>query len=119
MSDLHSFESIQPTEYETLEKKVTATKIGSKYYLDVLASFVMSADEDTVETRSMAMKIALDEVSSTVTYVGEAITGTALSAASWRIKRISVTGTVTLIEWADGNGSFDNIWNNRASLSYS
>lgn len=84
-----------------------------------LASVILSALEDSIETRSMAMKIAVDEASATVTYVGEASTGAALSAALWRIKRITVSGTVTIIEWANGNGNFTNVWNNRASLTYS
>lgn len=61
----------------------------------------------------------VDEASATVTYVGEAQPGVAAASALWRIKRITVSGVVTLIEWADGNSDFDNVWNNRASLSYS
>lgn len=56
----------------------------------------------------------------TYTYVGEAEPGSADSAAAWRIKRIETTGTAgTHIEWADGDSSFDNIWDNREALSYS
>lgn len=61
----------------------------------------------------------VDEISSTVTYVGKADPGTSGSAASWQIQRITVSGTITTIEFADGNSDFDNIWNNRASLTYS
>ncbi len=63
--------------------------------------------------------MAIDEASSTVTYVGYAILGTATSAASWQIKKISISGTVTRILWADGNSFYDNIWDDRATLSYS
>jgi hypothetical protein len=97
---------------------VTGTTIGNKRYIDVLASIVLSALEDSIETRSMAMKKAVDEASTTVTYFGEAIPGTSLSSALWRIKRLTVSGTVTITEWADGNGNFDNVWNDRASLTY-
>ncbi len=61
----------------------------------------------------------LDEVSSTVNYIGIAVGGTATSAAAWQIKKLSVTGTVTSILLAGGSASFTNIWDNRASLSYS
>ena len=61
----------------------------------------------------------MDEASSTITYVGEASIGTSSASAAWRIKRITTSGTQTIIEWADGNNNFDNIWDNRASLSYS
>ena len=35
----------------------------------------------------------------------------------WRIKRISTSSGV-IVEWADGNVNFDNVWDDRASLSY-
>lgn len=54
-------------------------------------------------------------------YVGYAVPGTATSSASWKIKRIVSSGTPTdySARFADGNTNFDNIWDNRASLSYS
>jgi hypothetical protein len=55
----------------------------------------------------------------TVIYIGWATEGTATSTAEWRIKRISIASDVYTIEWADGNYSFDNEWDNRATLSYS
>jgi len=55
----------------------------------------------------------------TVTYIGEATTGTTTSSSNWRIKRLTQSGSVLIIEWADGNGNFDNIWDNRTSLTYS
>lgn len=61
----------------------------------------------------------IDEASSTVTYIGEATIATATSSALWRIRRVTVASTVTTVAWADGNSNFDNVWNNRASLSYS
>lgn len=61
------------------------------------------------------VKLLVDAPSSTVTYVCEAAAvGTATSAAGWRIKRITVSGTQTLIQWA-GTGSFDQIADNRAT----
>lgn len=53
----------------------------------------------------------------TYTYVGFAAPGTATSSASWRIKRIVNASGAD--RYADGNGNFDNIWDNRESLSYS
>ena len=53
-------------------------------------------------------------------YRGTANPGTLTSAASWRIERITIAtdGDVTIVH-ADGNDNFDNIWDNRAGLSYS
>lgn len=57
-------------------------------------------------------------------YVGEAAPGVATSTNAWRVKRIEIVldgsgreDTTTL--WADGDGNFDNIWDDRVSLSYS
>ncbi len=60
----------------------------------------------------------LDEASATVTYVGKAPAGTADATAGWKIFKMDTTSGLS-ITWADGNGNYDNVWNNRASLSYS
>ena len=60
----------------------------------------------------------IDEASATVTYIGNAATGTATSAATWQVKKID-DSSGTVITWADGNANFDNIFDNRAALSYS
>jgi hypothetical protein len=58
-----------------------------------------------------------------ISYVGHAHPGSTEASAAWRIKRITSTTvgpqTITKTEYADGNQYFDNIWNNRAALSYS
>lgn len=72
-----------------------------------------------VETQPSLVVEKIDQASATVTYIGQAAPGTATSAAGWRIQRMSVSGTVTTFEYADGDLSFNNIWDNRASLTYS
>lgn len=61
----------------------------------------------------------VDEVSSSVVYVGKAHSGTATSAGSWQIKKITISGTLTTIAFADGDTEYNNSWDNRASLTYS
>lgn len=60
----------------------------------------------------------VDEASATITYVGKALPGTTTSSALWQIQRIDTTGDLT-IKWADGNADFDNVWDDRVSLTYS
>lgn len=60
-----------------------------------------------------------DEVDETTAYKGEAAPGTVTSDATWRIARYTFTGPDVTVEFADGDKNFDNIWDNRASLSYS
>jgi len=82
--------------------------IGKKLeYVDSMGFVVLESDEYTVR---------LDDTG-TYTYVGQATPGTAEAAAVWQVKRI--TNATTTVLFADGNANFDNVWNNRASLSYS
>ena len=53
------------------------------------------------------------------TYVGEALPGTGESEAKWRIKRIEEVGDDFNILWAGGDANFDNIWDDRATFTYS
>lgn len=62
----------------------------------------------------------IDTSNDPVFYIGEAEPGTATSAASWRVLQIdSTTSSAITILYADGDTDFDNIWDNRAALSYS
>jgi len=51
-------------------------------------------------------------------YHGRAVPGELTSAASWQIKRWNLTGDPVVTEYADGDNSYDNVWDNRTSLSY-
>lgn len=70
-----------------------------------------------VLNQSYAMRT--DAASATVTYQGWAAPGTATSAASWRIKRITESTGDFALEFAAGSNAFNQVWDNRASLSYS
>lgn len=56
----------------------------------------------------------------TVAYKCEALPGASAAAAVWRVQKITyaVGGDYT-VQWADGNANFDNVANDRASLTYS
>ena len=60
----------------------------------------------------------LDQVTNNLTYIGEALPGSLDSNAVWRIKRLVETGPDSEITWADGDSDFDNIWDDRLSLTY-
>lgn len=66
-----------------------------------------------------AYALRTSEASATVSYAGKAVPGSITSAAVWQICRITTTGADFVVEWADGDNLFDNIWDNRASLVYS
>lgn len=61
-----------------------------------------------------------NQVSDTIAYLGEAAAGSAASSGVWRIQRLTFSaGGDVDVEWAGGSSAFSNVWNNRASLSYS
>ena len=63
-----------------------------------------------------------DTVSGTILYFAQAVAGALNSAAVWQIQRITFPTPGeddSVIEWADGNIQFDNIWDDRLTLSYS
>jgi hypothetical protein len=65
-------------------------------------------------------EIDQDASTPTLAYVGRAFPGSAKSAAVWQIRKLTFGADGDLgTTWADGNAAFDNIWDDRASLSYS
>lgn len=70
-------------------------------------------DDDAVLTQK------IDVASGTVTYIAQAAPGTLVTTASWRIKKITVTGSITDIQWADGVSTFTKVYDDRASYTYS
>ncbi len=66
---------------------------------------------------AMPWALQLDNTSTmNVTYVGIAAVGSATSAAAWQIKKIDQTSGL-VITWA-GSAAYNQIWNNRTSLTY-
>lgn len=60
----------------------------------------------------------IDDVSASVSYYGFAFAGTATSAASWRIKKKTVSGAITRYSWADGTDANTKVWDDRATYTY-
>lgn len=69
--------------------------------------------------RTNGLAVILDESTAGTTYVGKAPVASSTADNTWQIMRIVEASGVMTITWADGNTVFDNVWNNRASLSYS
>ena len=75
----------------------------------------------TSEIIYTSYSLALDyDATGNLIYFGRAEKGALQSAAVWAINRLDydVNDNLISILWADGNGSFDNVWNNRTVLSY-
>ena len=94
-------------------RSVTGTDIGTdKRALDVIIQ------RTSVSSSSAAQAVRIDTSGST-TYYGFADVGSLDASAVWRIFRETKSGSVTSFTYADGDSNFDNIWDNRVSLSYS
>lgn len=76
-------------------------------------------DPDTGVPVKVAGAVRLDDAGSGITYVGNAVAGAAVGDPVWQIKRIVESAGDITITWADGDSLFDNVWNDRASLTYS
>ena len=50
-------------------------------------------------------------------YIGKAPIGSATSSAVWQVKRVDTTSGAVIL-WADGDDSFDNVFDDYATLSY-
>ena len=62
----------------------------------------------------------IDYASSTISYFGSASPGSATSSSKWQIRRQTKDsqGRTTKIEFAAQKASFDQVWDNRATLTY-
>lgn len=98
-------------------------------YSDRLAGAVpakyVDMGDGTYALRSLADAPKLTQAfdfdgSGNLIYHGEAPMGTSKATAGWRIQKFTYSGdNMTDAQFADGDRKFDNVWNNRASLSYS
>lgn len=94
------------------------------YHLTASQHQALTTDlEQTIELYAMpsyAIQLDQDPLDSSYAYLGQADPGSSTAAAAWRIQKLTfgVDGDLSS-QWADGNSNFDNVWDNRASLSYS
>lgn len=62
--------------------------------------------------------VKLDQFDANTLYIGLAPIATLGSDPGWQIRRFLTTGSVSDLTWADGDQQFDNVWDNRTSLTY-
>ena len=62
--------------------------------------------------------VRIDSSAGTTLYIGKAVIASGTSAAVWQIAKLD-TSSGLIKTWADGDALFNNVWDNRASLSYS
>jgi hypothetical protein len=72
----------------------------------------------STDTEDKRLTVRLDQVSDTLFYVGKALIGKVDADAHWLIIRYTQTGSVLMSEYANGSESFDQVWDDRATLTY-
>lgn len=97
------------------------TKLGASVKVDQngLWNVGLNAGTNTIGSVYPAALASIVDYSSTpgYVYICEALPGTVAGVAGWRISKMDLsTGSV---QWADGDGNFDNIASSRDMLDYS
>jgi hypothetical protein len=59
--------------------------------------------------------LIVDQVSSTLIYLGEGLIGALTSEPKWKVKKIDLSSGIRI---TCASSEFDNIWDNRSSLTY-
>ena len=62
--------------------------------------------------------VIVDAYSTSETFVGKSLPGAQKSDNVWQVFKVYTSGTVTQVLFADGNKNYDNVWDNRLSLTY-
>jgi len=89
----------------------------SRVKLDnALGQVINPATEDSLQPLDYIFRV--DQSSGTVIYIGKGSASASTASAVWRISKVDTSSLLT-VTFADGNGNYDNVWDNRASLSYS
>lgn len=119
---LHMNQYVWDTATLSWVKQIQSVSTGVAADVNIVNASLPVTQSGTWNVNTAATQYAkrYDQVSDTLAYLGDAAVGAGTSSSVWRIQRLQFTtgGSVT-ITFADGNTSFDNVWDNRASLSYS
>jgi len=85
----------------------------------VLAMLPVEWDGGTKIFRAQSSNVAVrfDPTNDPILYLGKAPIGTTTSDAKWQISKLD-TSSGFVKTWADGDADFDNVWDNRTSLTY-
>ena len=80
----------------------------------VVSQSIINAGGDVAQNYTTEV----DTTDPDVTYVGEAAIGSITSSPVWRIQKVEKVGTIISVTFADSNDGFDNVWDDRLSLTY-
>lgn len=82
-------------------------------------TLTLTAAQGPSGSNASTYAVRVDQTDANTVYRGEASAGSAEGASSWRIQKLVISGEDVTITWASGNTTFDKIWTNRLSYTYS
>lgn len=114
-----------PTKPE-IKTKYSAQEILNQSFDEVYRTLViqlLGSDGVSLQRQNasnLALQLDYDGGTNPV-YLGIAAPGSATSASTWQVRKLTFDGNnnITKMEYADGSPEFDQVWDDRASLSYS
>jgi hypothetical protein len=115
--DLYPSKNSAPHEAEIQTCTVAGTKIAADVQVQG-GTVAVSGGEITEDRKQLTKRI--DFISESEFYKGEAVPGSSMAAAVWRVQKVTIAGDGDVQAlWAGGTANFDKVWDNRAALSYS
>lgn len=71
-----------------------------------------------LRTSDVEETLRVDEVSSSLIYVGSAVIGSLEASPVWKIFQVAVSGGAVSIKYANGSNSYNSTWTSRGSITY-
>lgn len=95
--------------------------IVGQHTMSASVPVVIASNQTSIPVSSNDSSYILNMDSSTVgtTYYGWAANGSSNASAVWKIWKMTDSAGIVNLRKADGNDNYDNVWNNRTSLTFS
>jgi hypothetical protein len=101
-----------------LDSLITETENQGGYLSEIRDSSTAILNELQSDISAKRLTVRLDQVSDTLFYVGKALIGSVDSDSLWQIVRYTQTGSILKSEYANGGEGFNEVWNDRTTLTY-
>ena len=119
-------EALKEVINEFLAVSVTAgTATEAKQIIEIEKLSSLNATADSIKNAVSALDnkiffepVLVDESNPNVIYKGFASPAAKGEEPVWAIQRVGINAEICSYQWADGNKNFDNVWNDRATLTY-
>ena len=108
----------QVTMIAQLDELITNSDNQGSSLANILTKATAILDELQSDISDKRLTVRLDQVSDNLFYVGKALIGSNESSSGWQIVRYTITGSILKSEYADGSEAFNQVWNDRTTLTY-